>query len=155
MNDERRESLIKAMSIAGYHYDPVESSDDNIRFQHEFGTLMFENWQDAGQWIEHVAFNDPITSETVEMFLHQERFDRLQILKTLCRKNGREYSFTKDGCIVTFDKYDGCDGRISENIEQAIEWEKGYIFPVKTFSDQNDDLSIESAYDNESKGLHL
>lgn len=146
--------MIKAMSIAGYHFDSVESNDDSIRFQHEFGTMIFENWNDANCWIEQVVFDDPLISEAVEMILHQELFDHVQILKTLCRKNGRDYSFTKDGRIVTFDKYDGCDGRISNNIQQAIEWEKGYIFSEKETSKQNDDSSIEATNVNELKGLH-
>ena len=76
----------------------------------------------------------------------------LKELDILCRRNCRDYSFTRDGRIITFDKYDGCDGRISESISDAIEWEKGYLSIFD--SDDQDKLMPSVAPLNEKYGFH-
>ena len=131
--DDEQSSLIKAMKKAGYHYDSVESYEKNVRFWHEYGTLQFDSWGNLSQWLDGVVFDDPEIMIEIEMILHPERFlddkkDELEELRVLCNKNGRDYTFTKNGKLVTFDKYDGCDGRICENVQDAIDWEKGYLY---------------------------
>ena len=48
-------------------------------------------------------------------------------LAMLCQKNGRCLEFLADSRIVTFDMYEGTDAHYSGTIEEAIEWEKGYL----------------------------
>ncbi len=48
-------------------------------------------------------------------------------LLQLCTRNGRIISLMKDGRIFTCDNYEYTDGQYFETIEEAIEWEKGYI----------------------------
>ena len=48
-------------------------------------------------------------------------------LENLCKINGRYIEYMKDGRIATFDVYEGTDAHYSDTIEDAIEWEKGYL----------------------------
>ena len=51
----------------------------------------------------------------------------MQRLESLCRKNGRYIEYMNDGRIVTFDMSEGTDAHYFDTIEEAIEWEKGYL----------------------------
>ena len=45
-----------------------------------------------------------------------------QFLQDLCDVNGRN-----DGFLETADIYDGCDRQLFQTVEEAIQWEAGYI----------------------------
>ena len=77
------------MDAAGYSFDELESTDDNLRFLGEGGTLMqMSGWKDAKEWLEGVVFDDPDVSDRVEKILHPEHFKekRPSILKRLSEK---------------------------------------------------------------------
>ena len=43
-----RSKIIAAMDAAGYYYDELESTDDQLRFLGEYGTIMFmDSWKEA------------------------------------------------------------------------------------------------------------
>lgn len=51
----------------------------------------------------------------------------IQILKDLCRRNGRYYDVLSTGEVITADRTEGTDAQIFVSISDAIDWEKGYI----------------------------
>ena len=55
---------------------------------------------------------------------------RLQLAK-ICQACGRSVQYGKDGKIYTFRPYDPTDTYTFTDIEQAIEWERGYIPTAK------------------------
>ena len=84
-----RSKIIAAMDAAGYFFDELESTDDNLRFLGEGGTLMqMSGWKDAKEWLEGVVFDDPDILDRVEKILHPEHFKekRPSILKRLNEK---------------------------------------------------------------------
>ena len=84
-----KSKIIAAMDAAGYSFDELESTDDNLRFLGEGGTLMqMSGWKDAKEWLEGVVFDDPDVSDRVEKILHPEHFKekRPSILKRLREK---------------------------------------------------------------------
>ena len=84
-----KSKIIAAMDAAGYSFDELESTDDNLRFLGEGGTLMqMSGWKDAKEWLEGVVFDDPDVSDRVEKILHPEHFKekRSSILKRLSEK---------------------------------------------------------------------
>ena len=43
-----KSKIIAAMDAAGYHFDELESSDDQLRFLGEYGTVMYmDSWKEA------------------------------------------------------------------------------------------------------------
>ena len=86
-----KSKIIAAMDAAGYHFDELESSDDQLRFFGEYGTVMYmDSWKEAKEWLEGVVFDDPAVSERVERILHPERFRerKTSVLKRLNAKKG-------------------------------------------------------------------
>ena len=85
------------MDAAGYSFDELESTDDNLRFLGEGGTLMqMSGWKDAKEWLEGVVFDDPDVSDRVEKILHPEHFKvkRPSILKRLSEKKAEVWERT-------------------------------------------------------------
>lgn len=77
------------MDAAGFSFDELESTHDNLRFLGEGGTLMqMSGWKDAKEWLEGVVFDDPDVSDRVEKILHPERFreKKSSVLKRLNQK---------------------------------------------------------------------
>ncbi len=47
-NRKVKSKIIAAMNAAGYHFDELESSDDQLRFVGEYGTVMYmDSWKEA------------------------------------------------------------------------------------------------------------
>lgn len=51
----------------------------------------------------------------------------LEELMELCEENGRVLVYSEDGVIITFDEYEGTDKHMFKSIDEAMEWEKGYL----------------------------
>ena len=84
-----KSKIVAAMDAAGYHFDELESSDDQLRFLGEYGTVMYmDSWKEAKEWLEGVVFDDPVVSDRVEKILHPEHFKekRPSVLKKLEKK---------------------------------------------------------------------
>ena len=84
-----KSKIIAAMDAAGYSFDELESTGDNLRFLGEGRTLMqMSGWKDAKEWLEGVVFDDPDISDRVEKILHPEHFKekRPSVLKRLSEK---------------------------------------------------------------------
>lgn len=84
-----KSKIIAAMDAAGYTFDELESTDDNLRFLGEGGALMqMSGWKEAKEWLEGVVFDDPDVSDRVEKILHPERFreKKPSVLKRLEEK---------------------------------------------------------------------
>ena len=74
-NRKVKSKIIAAMDAAGYHFDELENSDDQLRFLGEYGTVMYmDSWKEAKEWLEGVVFDDPVVSDRVEKILHPEHF---------------------------------------------------------------------------------
>ena len=85
-----KSKIVAAMDAAGYHFDELESSDDQLRFLGEYGTVMYmDSWKEAKEWLEGVVFDDPAVSDRVGKILHPEHFKekRPSVLKKLEKKN--------------------------------------------------------------------
>ena len=93
------------------------------------------------------------TKDNLQLSVEENSEEFRELIK-LCDRNGRDYAFTKDGKLVTFDKYDGCDGRVSENLQEAIEWEKGYTFLSGIDSDDEAMLIRTEYLDRNDHGIH-
>ena len=81
--------IIEAMDAAGYYFDKMESTDDQLRFLGDYGTVMYmDSWKDAKEWLDGVVFDDPDISDRVEKILHPERFSEKKpsVLKRLEEK---------------------------------------------------------------------
>lgn len=91
--------------------------------------------------------------DTLHMSFDENSEEFLELIN-LCDRNGRDYAFTKDGKLITFDRYDGCDGRISENLQEAIEWEKGYTFLSGIDIEDEKMLIPTECLDQSDHGIH-
>lgn len=70
-----KDQLIAAMEAAGYTYDGLESTGDNLRFFGEGGQIMtMGGWHECEEWLNGVVFDDPQVADRVEIILHPERF---------------------------------------------------------------------------------
>lgn len=70
-NPASRDRLIRAMEAAGYHYDELESTPDNLRFFGDGGnTITMGGWKECEDWLNGVVFDDPKVSDYVETILH-------------------------------------------------------------------------------------
>ena len=74
--------LISAMQAAGYEYDDINSSDNNLRFASALtGDSMFMGgWKEVREWLEGVVLDDPEASDAVEKIMHPERFEEKEEL---------------------------------------------------------------------------
>ena len=84
-----KSKIIAAMDAAGYHFDEMESSDDQLRFLGEYGTVMYmDRRKEAKEWLEGVVFDDPAVSDRVEKILQPEHFKEKKpsVLKKLEKK---------------------------------------------------------------------
>jgi len=65
--------LIKAMAVAGYHYDDIDSYDGYLVFDGDYCCvrMTFESWYEVEEWLRGVVFDDPDVSGTVEMILKE------------------------------------------------------------------------------------
>ena len=67
--------LIAAMEAAGYTYDGLESTNDNLCFFDEGGQVItMGGWHECEEWLNGVVFDDPQGMNRVEIILHPERF---------------------------------------------------------------------------------
>ena len=70
-----REKILAAMAVAGYSYDELESTEDNLRFIGPGGAIItMAGWKEAEDWLNGVLFDYPQISDQVEMILHPEYF---------------------------------------------------------------------------------
>ena len=70
-----KDPLIAAMEAAGYTYDGLESTNDNLRFFGEGGQVItMGGWHECEEWLNGVVFDDPQVMNRVEIILHPERF---------------------------------------------------------------------------------
>lgn len=67
-------AIVEAMAAAGYDYDDIDSYDECLVFRGNYAKMEFSSWNDALEWLEGVAFDDPEVSDNVEKILHPERF---------------------------------------------------------------------------------
>lgn len=66
--------LITAMETIGYHYDDIDSYDDWIVFNSEYGRLEFSSWDDVYEWLDGVILDSAEEMELVGKMLHPERY---------------------------------------------------------------------------------
>ena len=70
-----KDPLIAAMEAAGYTYDGLESTNDNLRFFGEGGQVItMGGWHECEEWLNGVVFDDPQVMNRVEIIFHPERF---------------------------------------------------------------------------------
>lgn len=70
MEEEKKEVLIKAMEAAGYTYDYIGSSDDNVIFNAAgLSAARFDDWEEVDEWLSGVVFDYPEVSDRVEAIL--------------------------------------------------------------------------------------
>ena len=117
MLEEPDESLLMAMEAAGYHYDAIESSEGNLRFIGEAGSVMqMESWDEARDWLEGVVFDDSEMAEKVHNLLHPEKPTEMTVLVVEPMKEPRVETIPTG----------------LESLQKAV---RGYIEAVYPFSD--------------------
>ena len=91
------DKLIAAMSAAGYHYDDIESSQDQLRFELPgMGTTYFGGWKEVENWLNYVTFDDPAVQEKIDHILSgsaepdQKKPEKKSWLETLKNQNSAE-----------------------------------------------------------------
>ena len=102
-NRKVKSKIVAAMDAAGYHFDELESSDDQLRFLGEYGTVMYmDSWKEAKEWLEGVVFDDPAVLDRVEKILHPEHFKerKTSVLRKLEKKKD-ELNTAKQRTSVT------------------------------------------------------
>lgn len=67
-----KDKLIKAMDVAGYTYDELESTDDWLRFFYDGGVMTMDGWQDVEDWLNGVVFDDPDVAAKVYNIMDEE-----------------------------------------------------------------------------------
>ena len=67
-----KDKLIKAMDVAGYTYDELESTDDWLRFFYDGGVMTMGGWQDVEDWLNGVVFDDPDVDAKVYNIMDEE-----------------------------------------------------------------------------------
>ena len=98
-----KSKIIAAMDAAGYYFDELESSDDQLRFLGEYGSVMYmDSWKEAKEWLEGVVFDDPAVSDRVEKILHTEHFKEKKpsVLKMLREKKEKIHRTDQKGNLV-------------------------------------------------------
>ena len=98
-----KSKIIAAMDAAGYYFDELESSDDQLRFLGEYGSVMYmDSWKEAKEWLEGVVFDDPAVSDRVEKILHPEHFKEKKpsVLKMLREKKEKIHRTDQKGNLV-------------------------------------------------------
>lgn len=69
-----KDPLIAAMESAGYTYDGLESTNENLRFFGEGGQVItMGGWHECEEWLNGVVFDDPqvmnrLTDRSVLLF---------------------------------------------------------------------------------------
>ena len=64
-----KDPLIAAMEAAGYTYDGLESTNDNLRFFGEGGQVItMGGWHECEEWLNGVVFDDPQVMNRVEIW---------------------------------------------------------------------------------------
>ena len=72
---EDTEKLTAAMEAAGYTLDTLESRNDYLHFNGDYGAAMtMGSWRECREWLEGVVFDDPEVSDRVEWILHPDHF---------------------------------------------------------------------------------
>ena len=71
-NSFSEHTLKESMEEAGYYFDEINSGDQNLRFNYDGGTVVYENWTKVKEWLEGVVFDDPEVSDAVESIMHPE-----------------------------------------------------------------------------------
>ena len=72
---EREDQIARAFEAAGLHYDAMNSYGGYLIFLGDGSQYTFDDWEEAGEWIEGVIFDEPERNEAVERVLHPERYD--------------------------------------------------------------------------------
>lgn len=77
--EELKERVIRAMKIAGYEFNAIETDYGCIRFNGE-SQVIFGDWKEAATWLENVFVDDPELCEKVTTALHPDRPEEMTVL---------------------------------------------------------------------------
>lgn len=77
--EELKERVIRAMKIAGYDFNAIETDYGCIRFNGE-SQVIFGDWKEAATWLENVFVDDPELCEKVTAALHPDRPEEMTVL---------------------------------------------------------------------------
>lgn len=74
-----KERVIRAMKIAGYDFNAIETDYGCIRFNGE-SQVIFGGWKEAATWLENVFVDDPELCEKVTAALHPDKQEEMTVL---------------------------------------------------------------------------
>lgn len=72
LSNEREDQIARAFEAAGLTYDELNSYGGYLIFQGDGSQYTFDDWEEAGEWIEGVVFDEPERNEAVARVLHPE-----------------------------------------------------------------------------------
>jgi len=72
ISEPLKAQVIEAMAAAGYTYNETESGDGYLNFNGESGSMNFEHFSEAAEWLNGVTFDDPDISKAVERIMHPD-----------------------------------------------------------------------------------
>lgn len=116
------DTIIKAMDVAGYHYDNINSGSE-LAFNTETGSTRFGSWADVRDWLGGVVFDDPEISDKVEYIMNgnsEPDVKELAELITRCHDNGLDNALEMCGLHT-------------ESGQVMVEDPKGHIVPLKDY----------------------
>lgn len=90
MKNENLEKYNRAMKLAGYHYDEINSYDGYISYNYDGAStpMVFENEEQIGEWLNGVVFDDPEVAQNVAKVLYPESFQNNEESQEINERGG-------------------------------------------------------------------
>lgn len=81
VEEKQKEKLIPAMEAAGYRFDELESTKEQLRFipdgVHQIsGIMLAKSWDEVQEWLDRVIVKDSFDAERIERILYPEQYQK-------------------------------------------------------------------------------
>lgn len=81
VEEKQKEKLIPAMEAAGYRFDELESTKEQLRFipdgVHQIsGVMLAGSWGEVQEWLDQVIDKDSFDAERIERILYPEQYKK-------------------------------------------------------------------------------
>lgn len=133
VEDKQKEKLIPAMEAAGYRFDEMESTKEQLCFipdgVHQIsGVMLAGSWDEVQAWLENVLAKDSFDAERVERILYPEHYHKTSE-EMMYANEGDRFSLyqIRDGSAFEEHKFLGMDTLKEQGITiNASEYECVY-----------------------------
>ncbi|MBA4699624.1 MAG: DUF1738 domain-containing protein [Ruminococcus sp.] len=133
VEEKQKEKLIPAMEAAGYRFDEMGSTKEQLCFipdgVHQIsGVMLSQSWDEVQEWLENVLAKDSIDAERVERILYPEHYHKTSE-EMMYANEGDRFSLyqIRDGSAAEEHKFLGMDTLKEQGITiNASEYECVY-----------------------------